>query len=63
MKTSKKDNNHSLVRIAHYKCGTIDFKGCDFSWYGKPRPVDCPQCKQIYITWLNFEELRTNNII
>lgn len=37
--------------LAKYEC----FK-CKHTWEEKPKPVVCPECKHLYVHWLNYKE-------
>ena len=38
--------------LAKFKC-----LGCGYEYEDKPGPTTCPQCKHIWIKWLNYEEM------
>ena len=38
---------------AKYKC-----LNCGFEWGCKPGPTQCPFCHNLYVKWVNYDELR-----
>ena len=41
------------LAIGKFKCSH-----CEHEFEEEIGPVRCPQCGHIYVTWLNYEELR-----
>lgn len=46
--------NNRKVIIAEYKC-----LKCEYKYYGKG-PTQCPKCYNLYVKWINYEELAKN---
>ena len=40
---------------ARYRC-----LKCNYKYEGEPGPTQCPECKHLYIKWVNYEEWREN---
>jgi len=42
--------------LGKYKC-----LKCNYEWEEKHGPNQCPKCNNLYVKWLNFEEMKENN--
>lgn len=36
---------------------------CKHTWEDEPGPVECPLCGHLYVSWINYEELKKKRII
>lgn len=44
---------------AHYRCWS-----CRYEWQAPPGPQNdgCPRCGHLYMTWLNFDEMKQGKV-
>lgn len=31
---------------------------CGYEWTSNPGPTQCPKCKNLYVKWINYEEMQ-----